>query len=99
MGALSVGIPLVAVPLFADQFENSRRIAAAGAALVVEGRWDQDSRPRALVSERDAPGVAAAVQTVLGDPAFRRNARLISSEMAAMATADAVLDQLSRATA
>lgn len=99
LGALSAGVPLVAVPFFADQFENSRRIAAAGAALVVEGRHGQDGRSRALVSELDAQGVSTAVETVLGDPAFRRKARLISTEMAAMATADEVLDQLRSATA
>jgi UDP:flavonoid glycosyltransferase YjiC (YdhE family) len=31
LGALAAGVPLVMVPLFADQFENARRIAATGA--------------------------------------------------------------------
>lgn len=35
-GALAAGVPLVVVPVFADQFENARRAARAGAALVVE---------------------------------------------------------------
>jgi hypothetical protein len=87
----------VGVPLFADQFENGRRIAAAGAALVVEGRRDQDRRSRALVSEQHAPGVAAAARMVLGDPAFRRSAGLIAAEMAAMPTAGEVLERLPRA--
>ncbi len=35
-GAVAAGVPVVAVPLFADQFENGRRLAAAGAGLTVE---------------------------------------------------------------
>jgi UDP:flavonoid glycosyltransferase YjiC (YdhE family) len=36
LGALASGVPLVLVPRFADQFENGRRIAAAGAGVVAE---------------------------------------------------------------
>ena len=35
-GALGAGVPVVVVPVFADQFENGRRVARAGAGLVVE---------------------------------------------------------------
>lgn len=84
----------MAVPLFADQFENSRRIAASGAALIVEGRREQDGRARALMSDQDALSAAAAIDTVLGDPAYRLSASVIGAEMAAMPTADAVVGQV-----
>jgi UDP:flavonoid glycosyltransferase YjiC (YdhE family) len=36
LGALAAGLPLVVVPLFADQPENARRVAAVGAGVVAE---------------------------------------------------------------
>jgi UDP:flavonoid glycosyltransferase YjiC (YdhE family) len=36
LGALAANLPLVIMPLFADQFANARTLAGAGAAAVVE---------------------------------------------------------------
>jgi UDP:flavonoid glycosyltransferase YjiC (YdhE family) len=94
LGALAHSVPIVAVPLFADQFENSRRMAAVGAALIVEGRRDLDATTRPLVSGEDAPSLAAAIETVLGNPAYRRNASVVAAEIADLPTADEVLRQL-----
>jgi UDP:flavonoid glycosyltransferase YjiC (YdhE family) len=85
------------MPLFADQFENSRRIADAGAALIVDGHRDQDASTRGLVSEQDVPNLTAAIDAVLSDRDYRKNAGLIAAEMAAMPTPDTVLRQLSSA--
>lgn len=64
---------------FADPFENSRRIADAGAALIIEGRRDEDIKTRSLLSGQDGPALTAAVEAVLGHGNYRRNARLICS--------------------
>jgi UDP:flavonoid glycosyltransferase YjiC (YdhE family) len=95
LGALAAGVPIVAVPFFADQFENSRRIADAGAALIVEGRRDRGVSTRALLPDQDGPNLTAAIEAVLGDGNYRRNAGLIGAEMAAMQTPDTVLRRVS----
>ncbi len=61
-GALAAGVPLVLTPYFADQFENSRRITAAGAGVTVEARAVPDGVRTVLAdgSYRDAAGRIAA---------------------------------------
>jgi MGT family glycosyltransferase len=95
LGSLAAGVPMVAVPLFADQFENSRRIADAGAALIVEGRRDKDAERRSLPSEHDGPALTAAIEALLRDREYRRNAMLIRTEMAAMPSIKEVIGQVS----
>lgn len=89
--ALAAGVPVVVVPVFADQFENGRRVAAAGAGVVVE--VDGGSRAR-VVDERDAPRIRAAVEAVLATPRHRERAQEIAVAMATALSADEVLDEL-----
>lgn len=93
-GALAAAVPVVAVPLFGEQFTNGRRVAEAGAGLVVEAQPGGPFAPRRVVGEADAPRIAAAIETVLQTAGYRQEAGRIASEMAASPTIDEVLDTL-----
>lgn len=80
-GALAVGVPLVVVPVFADQFLNAERVAANGAGIVIEG-------------ERSAARIADGITSALGTASHRQHARQIGAEMAATSTVDDVLGTL-----
>jgi UDP:flavonoid glycosyltransferase YjiC (YdhE family) len=80
-GALAAGLPVVAVPLFADQPYNARRVEAVGAGLAVE------------VAD-GAVALRSALERVLADGSFRDVARRIAAEMRAQPTADEVLATL-----
>jgi UDP:flavonoid glycosyltransferase YjiC (YdhE family) len=96
-GALAAGVPVVVVPLFADQFENGRRLADGGAGLVVAATEATDA-PRSSPDRAGgrAPRIAAGITSVLATPSDRRNARRIAAEMASARTADEVLAALLR---
>ena len=79
LAALAAGVPLVMVPLFADQFENARRVGQTGAGQVVE---------------TTAPQITRSIEDVLGDVTYRDRARAIAAEMAATATVEEVLTRL-----
>jgi MGT family glycosyltransferase len=72
LGALDHGLPLVVVPLRADQPENARAAAAAGAAVVVA--------PEAATPE----SVRGAVRAALGEPGYRAGARRVQAELHAL---------------
>jgi UDP-glucoronosyl and UDP-glucosyl transferase len=90
-GALAAGVPLVIVPVFADQFENGRRVAHAGAGRTVEPHPATPDGHRQPITEDDAPRIADALQSVLGDDDFRRHAAVLADEMAGAQSADEVL--------
>ena len=78
MAALTRGLPMVVVPLFADQMHNAARVAATGAGLVVD--------PREM-----ATTLAPAVEQVLTDGSFAATARSIALDLAALPSAADVL--------
>lgn len=89
-GALAAGVPVVTVPLFADQFDNGRRIAAAGAGLTVDAGHDR----RAAIGVDDAPRIAATVAEALMTPALARRASEIGAQMAQTPAADVAVAEL-----
>lgn len=78
LSALSAGRPMVLLPMGLDKPVNAERVAAAGAAQVV-----------ATPAE-----VGAAVAKVLADPSFATGSARVAGEIAAMNSADEVLDLL-----
>jgi MGT family glycosyltransferase len=70
--ALAHGLPLVVVPVTADQPANAARVAALGLGRVV------------LPAELTPEAAREAVLAVLADPASRRNAGRIRDEIAAL---------------
>jgi UDP:flavonoid glycosyltransferase YjiC (YdhE family) len=92
LGALAAGVPVVAVPVFGDQFSNGQRVAAAGAGLTVEvarpaGKAGARRQPR-------PPQLTRAILEVLGDPRYRQAAEGIAAGMAGEATVDEILGGL-----
>lgn len=92
-GALAAGVPLVIVPLFADQFANGPKVAEAKAGVVLNTGLDTGGGRR-LLSEVDAVSIAEAIETVRGHSSFRQHARRIAAEMAQAPTADDLLNEL-----
>jgi MGT family glycosyltransferase len=93
LGALAEGVPLVIVPMFADQSANGSKVAEAGAGVVIDTGHDADGRRPVLWAEV-APLITEAIETVRSDPSFRQHARRIADQMAAVPPADILLDEL-----
>jgi UDP-glucoronosyl and UDP-glucosyl transferase len=82
--ALTWGVPLALVPLFADQGTNARRVAEAGAGVVVEG------------GSEAVPGLTESVRRLLDDRSYRTGAARVRDEIAALAPVDAAVALLAR---
>ena len=76
--ALAAGVPLALVPLFVDGPENARRVAGAGAAIVVD----------------DATALATAVRELLDDSSYVEAARRIADEIRALPRVDEAVEVL-----
>ncbi|WP_200902468.1 nucleotide disphospho-sugar-binding domain-containing protein [Protofrankia coriariae] len=71
---MTAGLPQLALPRFADQFDNAARISAAGAG-------------RQLLGEGvTAKSVVAACRDLLDTPSYRDRAAALSAENAAQPT-------------
>lgn len=92
-GALAAGVPLVIVPLFADQFANGPKVAEAKAGVALNTGLDTNGRRRPL-TQADAVPIAEAIETVRGDSSFHQHAQRIAAEMAQAPTVDDCLVDL-----
>lgn len=70
--SLSAGVPMVLLPISADQPYSAERCAALGVGVALGPE------------ERTASDVRRAAQTVLADPAYRRRAQEMQREMAGL---------------
>ena len=76
-GGLAAGVPLVILPLFADQPHNARRVAELGAGIALDGG------PSAI------PWLAESVRQVRADPAYRAAAAEIAEDAWSLPPVDA----------
>ncbi|MGW2177651.1 glycosyltransferase [Streptomyces sp. NPDC001732] len=92
-GALAVGVPVVCVPLFADQPENARLVTAAGAgAAVIPAGGPEDEA--SVLGPDDVRSIRAAAERLLEEPSYRVRAQSLADEMRATATAAELLATL-----
>jgi hypothetical protein len=89
LGALAAGLPLVIVPLFADQPQNARRVAEVGAGLMVQPLFDGPSK--ALPSSIDPGMLREAILAALREDALARSAQAIAEEMRGLPPVDDAL--------
>ena len=76
LGALAAGVPLVVVPMFADQPYNAERVAAVGAGLAIA---KDGARPEVL---------REALMRVLEEGSFLQAARQLAAEIASLPLVD-----------
>ncbi|HEY1445071.1 MAG TPA: nucleotide disphospho-sugar-binding domain-containing protein [Acidimicrobiales bacterium] len=93
-GALAAGVPVVVVPLFADQFTNGTRVRQVGAGLLIDA--DRDAQGRRRPGGDDTRHIRDAVEAVLADSSYGESARAVAAEMAAAPTAKTTLEVLRR---
>lgn len=84
MAALGQGLPVVVVPISADQPDNAARCMALGMGRVIEAMELTPDRARDAVLE------------VLSDPSYRRNAERLRDEMAALPGPEYAVELLER---
>jgi MGT family glycosyltransferase len=72
MAALSCGLPMVAIPIDADQPLNAQRCAALGVAEVIQS------------GQRTPETIRDSVRTVLRNPSYRSNAEQLRHEMSVL---------------
>ncbi|HET8821418.1 MAG TPA: glycosyltransferase [Thermoleophilaceae bacterium] len=80
LGAIAAGVPLVVVPLFADQPQNAARVADVGAGV-------------AVVPDREAPEAAMsplrdAILELLREESYRERAAALAAELRAQPVVD-----------
>ena len=83
-GALNAGLPMVVIPISADQPRNAECCDALGVGQVIGPE------------ERTPEAIRAAVRAVLAGPTYRRNAEGLRDEMAALPGPEYAVELLER---
>lgn len=84
ISAISHGLPLLMLPIAADQFENAARIEAVGAGISIQPE------------QRTAEAIRLAARRLLTEPVWRENARRAQAEMEALPGHDYAVALLER---
>jgi UDP:flavonoid glycosyltransferase YjiC (YdhE family) len=92
-GALAAGLPIVFVPMFADQRTNARLITVAGAGVLVDVGSKSEPGFRAIVAS-DVPRIRAAVLEVLAKSSYPLAAQVIAEEIASTGSARDCLEEI-----
>jgi UDP:flavonoid glycosyltransferase YjiC (YdhE family) len=96
-GALAEALPIVFVPMFADQRTNARLIAVAGAGIVVDVGRKSEPGFRTIEVE-DVPRIRRAVTEILAQRIFRDSAQRIADEIRGTGSAQDCLRELEKHT-
>ena len=91
LAALSAGIPLVVIPLLADQGSNATMVEELGAGVAI--RPDSDGPLRGLTLN-DAARVRAAITDVLVVDAYSTAARRVADDLTGRPTITELMDRL-----
>jgi UDP:flavonoid glycosyltransferase YjiC (YdhE family) len=92
-GALGAGVPLVLLPMFADQPTNARLVQAAGAGLAIgEGGLSADDNLR--IVKENAGSLRLAVRDTLDNPRYREAAQAVAREINAAMSPRSLADRL-----
>ncbi|MGD0852729.1 MAG: glycosyltransferase [Acidimicrobiales bacterium] len=92
-GALAAGLPIVFVPMFADQRTNARLITVAGAGVIVDVGAKSEPGFREIAAG-DVPRIRAAVLDVLANSSYALAAQVIAEEIASTGSARDCLETL-----
>lgn len=79
--ALTAGVPMVALPLYAEQPANARRIVELGVGIALE-------------SDRDSATLAQACRQVLNTPSYRQRARGMQRRLLSLPGRDGLVAEL-----
>ena len=91
-GALAHGVPLVVLPMFADQPRNAERVAEVGAGIALPA--PANVRVVAEHARETLAGLGGLVEQVLDEPRYARAARRVAESARALPPVDAAADVL-----
>lgn len=93
MAALGAGVPLVVIPMLADQPTNATMVEQLGAGIAV-----RPARPRRIagLTAGDVPRLRQAITSVLSEPGYAIAARLAATRFAGRPSIAARLEELRR---